>query len=131
MRLGDGIVTLGSALVWSRMKVKSRRMIGFERPSLPRVSTIFGRYYRLRLIDAAEGRAVVGAADGDAVDRDDEFEPPHPASELAVGDGGQADLLLQADDQLDALVLDGAQRVGRDLALVETRACRMQALGPQ
>jgi hypothetical protein len=43
---------------------------------------------------------------------------PEGAADLAVGDGRDADLLLQADDVADRLVLDGLQLGGVDRLVV-------------
>src|SRR5467141_961589 len=75
------------------------------------------------------GEPVLGQLD--AVEAVDEVDVPPVAAELAVGDRLQADVLLQLDGFLDALVFHGTQRRMIDLALPVPGARGMECLRAQ
>ena len=91
-----------------------------------------GDLQRLRLgLHALELDAVLGLDDVDAVERAEEIEMPPGAAELAVGHRLQPDRLLLRDDVADQPVLDGAKRVGADLALGPRGARLLELRRPQ
>jgi len=67
----------------------------------------------------------------DAAELREEVDVEVGAPELAVGDAVQADVFLEPDDLRDGVVLDGTQRLGRDLAARFSLARLEQALGSQ
>ena len=82
------------------------------------------------ILPALEARAAAGP-DLDAGQPTHEVDPPVLAPELAVGDDGQAGVLLLLDQSADAGILDAAQLRRRDATCRMTRAGLVQTCGSQ
>src|SRR3546814_14211407 len=85
----------------------------------------------LAAVVPAEGGGELAVSDGDAVEALQEIDMEEGAAELAVGDALEPDVLLALRHLADAVVLDPAQGLARDLARRVLLARLHEAPGPR
>ena len=114
--LGEGIVSLGVALVTDRRNVKSSAKMHFSSFSLPVTRMAAGRELDVALF-VVELHLEVVVRFGDPANLINEVHVPGRAAVLAVSHPLEPDILLHPDDGSDGGVLDPALVLGRDAAL--------------